>query len=147
MKRLRLSLGAYTDIILILYGILFSTPQADPKQFKNGRNFAAWLGLVPRHSGTGGKNRILGISKRGSTYLRALLIHGARSKLAAISKKIATGATLDPLEDWAYRLSQRRGFNKATVALANKNARIAWALCAQKSNFKVHEAAAIILRA
>jgi len=81
------------------------------------------------------------------TTLRTLLVHGARSKLAAISIKIAKGTTLDPLEDWAYRLSQRRGFNKATVALANKNARIAWALCVQKSDFKVHEAAAVTAKA
>jgi transposase len=114
---------------------------ADPSQFKNGRNFAAWIGLVPKHTGTGGKNRILGISKRGDTYLRTLLIHGARAKLQGINRKFVNGTKLDSLEDWAYRLSQRQGSNKATVALANKNARIAWSLSANKTEFDPKQAA------
>lgn len=115
---------------------------ADPGQFKNGRNFAAWLGLVPRHQGTGGKNRILGISKRGDMDLRTLLIHGARAKLRGINAKSRAKRKLDPLEDWAYRLCQRQGYNKATVALANKNARIAWSISAHKTEFESHQAVA-----
>jgi transposase len=120
---------------------------ADPEQFKNGRNFAAWLGLVPKHVGTGGKSRILGISKRGNTDLRTLLIHGARAKLRGINRKFINGTKLDPLEDWAYRLCQRQGFNKATVALANKNARIAWSISANKTDFDPKEAVALLKEA
>jgi transposase len=91
----------------------------DGKQFKRGRDMAAWLGK--QHS-SGGKDRLLGISKRGDTYLRALLIHGARSALKAIDKKT------DPRSQWLQNLCCRRHKNVAAVALANKNARIAWAL-------------------
>ena len=107
----------------------------DPKQFKNGRQFAAWLGLVPRHSGTGGKNHNLGISKRGDSYLRALMVHGARSVLWACVAKKKRGAELEPLEDWVYRLHEKRGWNKASVALANKSARIVWALLSSKGEY------------
>ena len=107
----------------------------DPKQFKNGRQFAAWLGLVPRHSGTGGKNHNLGISKRGDSYLRALMVHGARSVLWACIAKKKRGAELEPLETWVYRLHEKRGWNKASVALANKSARIVWALLSSKGKY------------
>ena len=117
---------------------------ADPRQFKNGRNFAAWLGLVPKHIGTGGKNIILGISKRGNTYLRTLLIHGARAKLRGINQKVANGTKLDPLEDWAYRLCQRQGYNKASVALANKNARVAWSITANETDFDPKETVTLL---
>ncbi len=93
-------------------GLGLAVALADPGQFKNGRNFAAWLGLAPRHQGTGGKNRILGISKRGDTDLRTLLIHGARAKLRGINAKCRAERKLDPLEDWAYRLCQRQGYNR-----------------------------------
>ena len=92
----------------------------DPAAFRSGRDFAAWLGLVPRHSGTGGRVRMLGISKRGDTYLRTLLIHGARSVL--------TNSKAPP--EWALQLAERRPANVATVALANKMARTIWALLA-----------------
>ena len=94
----------------------------EPARFKNGRQFAASLGLVPRHSGTGGKVKILGISKRGDGYIRKQLIHGARSVLYVADKK------QDRLNRWATKLKTSRGWNRATVALANKNARIIWAL-------------------
>ena len=81
--------------------------------FKSGREFAAWIGLVPRQSGTGGRIRLLGISKRGDTYLRTLLIHGARSVL--------TNSKEPP--EWATHLAKRRPQNVAVVALANKMAR------------------------
>ena len=98
-------------------GVLSATAavaaMGDPGAFKSGREFAAWLGLVPRHIGTGGRVRMLGISKRGDSYLRTLLIHGARSVL--------TNAKAPP--DWALRLAERRPANVVTVALANKMAR------------------------
>ena len=96
----------------------------DPKVFKNGRHLSAFLGLVPRHEGTGGKTRLGGISKRGDRYVRKMLVHGARSALrAAAAKK-------HEHPPWAVRLADRRGFNKACVALANKNARRCWAIMA-----------------
>ena len=105
-------------------GVLSATAvvasMGDPAAFKSGREFAAWLGLVPRHTGTGGRVRMLGISKRGDTYLRTLLIHGARSVL--------TNSKAPP--EWALRLAERRPANVATVALANKTARTIWALLA-----------------
>ena len=93
---------------------------ADPSAFRSGREFAAWLGLVPRHRGTAGRVLLLGISKRGDTYLRTLLIHGARSVL--ITSKAPP--------EWALRVAARRPFNVAVVALANKMARTLWALLA-----------------
>lgn len=94
----------------------------DPTQFKNGREFAAWLGLVPRQHSTGDKATLLGISKRGDVYLRTLLIHGARNVLRYAGKHS------DRRSRWALELAKRRGVNRATVALANKNARAIWVL-------------------
>jgi transposase len=90
--------------------------------FKNGRQFAAWLGLVPKQRSSGGRARLLGISKRGDRYLRTLLIHGARAALGR------AGGKQDPRSLWLGKLRQRRHPNVAAVALANKNARIAWAV-------------------
>ena len=105
-------------------GVLSATAvvatMGDPAAFRSGREFAAWLGLVPRHTGTGGRVRMLGISKRGDRYLRTLLIHGARSVLARGKLPSA----------WQLRLSQRRPSNVVAVALANKMARTIWALLA-----------------
>lgn len=98
----------------------------DPKAFKNGRQFAAWLGLVPRQHSSGGKNVLLGISKRGDKYIRALLVHGARAAVRTAS------ARDDRLSKWAANKKETRGYNKASVAVANKNARIIWALLANK---------------
>lgn len=98
----------------------------DAKAFKSGREFAAWLGLVPRQSGTGGRIRLLGISKRGDIYLRTLLIHGARSVL--MHAKVP-----DP---WVIELRQRRPLNVAVVALANKMARMIWALWAHERAYQ-----------
>jgi len=94
----------------------------DPKLLKNGRGLAAWLGLVPRQPSTGGKDQLLGISKRGDVYLRQLLIHGARSVLRVAERKD------DPLSRWATALKTRRHSNVAAVALANRLARIAYAI-------------------
>lgn len=92
------------------------------REFKNGRHLAAWLGLVPRQHSSGERHRLLGISKRGNTYVRTLLIHGARSVLSHCDTRS------DPFGQWLKALKDRRGFNRACVALANKNARILWAL-------------------
>lgn len=94
----------------------------DAKAFRSGREFAAWVGLVPAQSGTGGKVRLLGISKRGDTYLRTLLIHGARSVLYRAK---SPGA-------WLAQISQRRPPNVVIVALANKIARTIWAVLAHE---------------
>ncbi len=94
----------------------------DPSRLKNGRGMSAWLGLVPRQHSTGGQDRLLGISKRGDVYLRQLLIHGARAVLRFAERKD------DPLSRWAVALKARRHSNVATVALANKLARIAYAI-------------------
>jgi transposase len=92
----------------------------DAKAFKSGREFAAWLGLVPGQTGTGGRVRLLGISKRGDKYLRTLLIHGARAVL--------THSKSPP--EWLTELMKRRPKNVAVVAMANKMARTIWALLA-----------------
>lgn len=96
--------------------------------FTSGRQLAAWLGLVPRQSSSGGKTVLLGISKRGDAYLRTLLIHGAR---AVIYRAKLKGAT----SNWLQTLLVRRSVNVAAVALANKNARIVWALLTQNRDF------------
>ena len=90
--------------------------------FKNGRQFAAWLGLVPKQHSTGGQTRLLGISKRGDSYVRKLLIHGARATLRWVKLKT------DNRSQWIRGLLARRGWNRTAVAVANKNARIVWAL-------------------
>ena len=98
--------------------------------FKNGRELAAWLGLVPRQHSTGGKPTLLGISKRGDTYLRTLLIHGGRT-VVRVSEKYN-----DKRNNWISDLSQRRGKNISAVAVANKNARIVWALLMNKTTYQ-----------
>lgn len=105
---------------------------ADPQSFKNGREFAAWLGLVPRQSSSGGKENLLGISKRGDRNLRCLLIHGARASYLRIKNKKEDNR----LSNWVISKSESRGANKAVVALANKMARIAWVVMVRNENFK-----------
>jgi transposase len=101
----------------------------DGKQFKRGRDLAAWLGLTPKQHSSGGKDHLLGISKRGDAYLRTLLIHGARAVLRVAGNKE------DPRSRWIQSLCGRRNKNIAAVALANKNARIVWALLTKKTDF------------
>lgn len=113
--------------------IVAATP--NPMIFKSGRQYAAWLGLVPRHTGTGGKVTIGHISKRGDSKLRSLLVHGGRAALHA------PGSKGDRLSEWAAGIKERRGSNKAAVALANKNARIIWALLSKKEDYKPELAA------
>ena len=98
-------------------------------EFRNGRELAAWLGLVPRQRATGGKPTLPGISKRGDRHLRTLMIHGARAALRTAAKRD------DRRSRWALEPQGRRGANVAAVALANKNARTAWALLAGEADF------------
>ena len=108
----------------------------DAKSFKNGRQLAAWLGWVPRQHSSGGKSVLLGISKRGDTYLRTLLIHGARAVIRFAENKPAT--------TWLNRLLERRSKNVAAVALANKNARIVWVLLTyEEQRFRADYAPAV----
>src|SRR5437762_3336509 len=107
---------------------------ADPNVFRSGREFAAWLGLVPRQNSTGGKPRLGGITKRGNRYLRRLLINGAS---AILLRSKATKA--DP---WVIQLRQRRPPLVVAVALANKTARIAWAVMLREREYQPRAVAA-----
>ncbi|MGH9575868.1 MAG: IS110 family transposase, partial [Terriglobales bacterium] len=107
----------------------------DAKLFKNGRAVTAWLGMVPRHSGTGGKIWMGGITGRGDTYLRTLFIQGARSVMNT------TRGKTDPLSLWVERLRARRGDNVAAVALGAKNARMVWAMLARGEAYRSPQAA------
>jgi transposase len=103
---------------------------SDARLFRNGRQLAAWLGLVPRQYSTGGKPRLGRITKQGDVYLRTLLIHGARSALLMMTKQN------DRMACWARALIARRGFKRACVALAAKNARVIWALLAKGEHYR-----------
>ncbi len=102
----------------------------DISVFKSGRELAAWLGLVPRQHSTGGKPTLMGINKRGDTYLRTLLIHGGRTVVRVAHKH------QDRRNRWISEIEQRRGKNISAVAVANKNARIAWALLSNKTTYQ-----------
>ena len=102
----------------------------DAQHFANGRQMAASLGLTPKQHSSGGKDRLLGISKRGDSYLRSLLIHGARSAIRTAAQKE------DRLSQWVTALAARRHANVAAVALANKTARIAWAILKRGTNYE-----------
>jgi transposase len=99
-------------------------------EFRQGRSFAAWLGLVPGEYSTGGKQKLLGISKRGNGYLRKLLVHGARAILQCRHKQ-SPG-----LSAWLDQLVSRAHPNVVTIALANKMARMAWALLARGETYR-----------
>lgn len=100
-------------------------------QFNKGRDMSAWLGLTPSQHSSSGKPRLGGISKRGDKYVRMLLIHGARSALNAAKNKE------DGRSRWVMGLAARRNKNIATVALANKNARIAWSILSRGESYRV----------
>ena len=104
------------------------------KEFRNGRQFAAWLGLTPRQYSSGGKTRLGGISKRGDAYLRMLLVLGARSVLQN------AGRYTDRLSRWARTIRDRCGYHKAIVAIAAKNARILWVVLAKGESFRAQPA-------
>ncbi len=100
----------------------FVAALGDGQAFKCGRMVSAWLGLTPRQHSTGGRPVLLGISKRGNRYMRTMLIHGARAVLRAAEEKSKN----DPFSRWAQEVAKRRGRHKATIAIANKMARIGW---------------------
>jgi len=106
------------------------TAVGNAKQFKSGRDMAAWIGLVPTQHSSGGKEQLGGISKRGDKYLRTLLIHGARSVIRFSETKT------DKRNLWVNGLISRRNKNVATVALANKNARIIWSILAREEHYR-----------
>ena len=108
----------------------------DARQYRNGRDLAVALGLTPRQHSSGGKEKVLGISKRGDKYVRTLLIHGARSAL-----RTAPGKT-DRLSRWALALAERSHPNVAVTALANKTARVAWAMLRHGTNYEPERGAA-----
>jgi len=114
LKQLR-GIGPLTSTALV-------AQLGDGRHFKRGRQAAASLGLTPRHHGTGGKNLIYGITKRGDSYLRSLLIHGARAVVSQAKRRD------DSLSHWVTELAQKRHTNVAAVALANKTVRVAWAM-------------------
>jgi transposase len=99
-------------------------------EFKNGRHFAAWLGLVPRQHSSGDNRVMMNITKRGDQHLRTLLVHGARAVVRTVGQKDTQ------FNHWVNQLKDRRGFNKATIAVANKNARIIWAVLRNKTEYK-----------
>lgn len=107
----------------------------DAKTFDSGRQVAAWLGLVPRQHSSGGKATLQGISKRGDSYLRTLLVEGARSVILSSAKKVNPNS-------WLQKIMERRNTNVAAIALANKNARVVWALLSSDREFRPDYASA-----
>lgn len=134
LKQLTKSSTAVQALIKIPgIGLLNSTALVaavgDPNYFKSGRQLSAWLGITPREKSSGERRILSGITRRGDVYLRTLLIHGARSALvSAQSAAKRQPEKLTKLQQWAVLLAKRIGHNRATVALANKLARIAWAV-------------------
>ena len=111
---------------------------SDFRQFRNGAQFAAWLGLTPRQHSSGGKTSLGSITKRGSVYLRTKLIQGAKSI-------VLTRQYDNPIFLWVQKLRQRAGWQKAVVALANKNARILWAVMTREKRYDAHHVSSIPL--
>ncbi|MBP2239394.1 transposase [Sinorhizobium kostiense] len=118
-------------------GVITATAVAatvtDPDQFRSGRQFAAWLGLTPQQHSTGGKTQLGGISKQGDRYLRRLLVVGA----TAVMRHTKDKAT--PMANWIRKLLEKKPFRLVSVALANKLARIAWAVLTRKEAYRAHE--------
>ena len=102
------------------------------KQFRSGAQFGAWMGIVPRQNSSGGKVSLGRITKRGDDYLRTLLIQGAKAAVLSAHKR------KDPISQWTVQLRARVGWQKAAVALANKNARILWAVMTKGERFDAH---------
>ncbi len=114
----------------------FTASVADFSQFKSGRQFGAWMGIVPRQNSSGGKPSLGRITKRGDTYLRTLLIQGAKSAVMSVDKRD------DPTSRWLKQLIERVGWQKACVAMANKNARILWAVMTREPGFDAQHVSA-----
>lgn len=138
------ALGSQHDVVrrlLTVPGIGYLSATAlygavgDATHYRNGRQLAAWMGLVPRQSSSGGKQRLLGITKRGDNYLRKLLVHGARSIVTRAER------TARPADRWLNELRERRGKPRSYVAQANKTARIAWAIMAKGEVYRAPSAA------
>lgn len=110
----------------------------DPTLFRHGRQLGAWLGLTPRQASSGGKTRLGDSSRRGDAYLRTLLVQGARSTLQVALATPPQTAT--PLQRWIVALYARRGYHKTLVAIANKHARILWAMLVRDRHFDAHAA-------
>eukprot|EP00752_Nemacystus_decipiens_P017190 g15399.t1 len=108
---------------------------SDIHQFKRGRSFSNWLGLTAREHSSGGERNLGGISKRGDVYLRMMMIHCGRVGVLHARRKVYKAVPLTALEQWIYKTEQRVGFNKAVVALANKLARIVWAVWTRETVF------------
>jgi len=121
-------------------GLITSTAMvgavADPKSFASGRHYASFLGLTPREHSSGDRRVLGGISKRGDRYLRTLLTHGARSVLRAATVARRCGRPLSRLQLWALEVQARTNHNKAACALANKLARIAWAVWVKQEDYR-----------
>lgn len=120
-------------------GLLTSTglvaAAGSPHHFKSGRHFSSWLGLTAREFSSGSSRRLGRITKRGDTYLRTLLIHGGRAVLNRAKQMQRAGQKLNRLQQWVVQLEARVGYNKASVALANKLARICWATWKYERDF------------
>lgn len=113
-----------------IVSISLTSWMGDGYQFKRGRDASAALGLIPRQNSTGGKNVLLGISKRGDSHLHSLVVNGARAVVAHAKKKT------DKLSIWINRLVEQRGFNRAVIAFANKMLRMAWVIVTKKQEYK-----------
>lgn len=101
-------------------------------EFKHGRHFAAWLDLVPRQHSSGDRQVLMNMTKKGDRHLRPLFIHGARAVV-----RVATNSNDGDMNQWVNQLKERRGFNKTTVAVANKNARIIWSMLRNETEYQV----------
>ena len=108
----------------------------DPQQFRCGRQFAAWIGITPRQHSTGGKARLGRITRRGDAYLRTLLVQGARSALQAATR--VTPERRTRLAAWIATTYARIGYHKTLVAIANKHARLIWALLTRDEPLRAH---------
>lgn len=130
-QRLRAMLGVGA---LTSSAVLATVP--DATAFRNGRQFAAWIGLPPRQHSSGGKTQLGRMSGRGDAYLRCLLVQGARSTLQCAQR--ANPAQATPLQRWIMALYLRKGYHQTLVAIANKHARIIWALLARAQHYDPH---------
>ena len=128
-------LGQVEGIGLLTSTALF-TAAGSPNHFRSGRHMSAWLGITPRVSSSANTCHLGPITKRGDKYLRTLVVHGARGLLSAAKRRQTAGSPLSRLHRWALQLEARVGHNKATVAIANKIVRIAWAVWKKQEDFR-----------
>ncbi len=113
-------------------GVLTVAAIGKGTEFENGRHFAAWLGLVPRQHSSGDRQVLMNMTKKGDRHLRTLFIHGARAVV-----RVAMNNNDSYMNQWVNQLKERRGFNKTTVAGANKNARIIWSMLRNETEYQV----------